>query len=357
MDKYDIWLSVVLGACCANGKEIIDCNIKPQILYENRADWSVYGCFTARQVKKAAKISLESLNEIYKLHSDNNIKSVNYTDEKFPSKFKNIPQAPIILFYKGNIEILSRPYIVALIGSRQCNGEGERAAQLISSDIAQSGGVVISGLAQGIDSIANKVCAANGSKTIAVLGVPVNEYYPKTNQKLQDLLAEEHLIISEYPCGQRYYSTSFVQRNRLIAAASDAICVIQAAHNSGSLITVNKAIEYEKPVFTVPGSIFSPFYEGSNELLAQGIANAVTNGKQIIEYLGGEITEKIEENENYDLDPMAKSVLDCIDGAMFTGNIIRKSKMGRGVVKAILTQLEIDGLICRTESGEYIRTK
>ncbi len=357
MDKYDIWLSFVLGACCPNGKGIVDSNIKPQVLYETRNDWSIYGCFTSKQVKRAAKIELESLNEICKLHNDNDIKSINYTDKSFPDKFKNISQAPIILFYKGNIEILNRPYAVAVIGSRQCNGEGERTAQLISADISQHGGVVISGLAQGIDSIANRVCVENGGKTVAILGVPLNEYYPKTNQKLQELLAKDHLVISEYPCGQRYYATSFVQRNRLIAAASDAVCVIQATHNSGSLITVNKAIEYEKAVFTVPGSIFSPFYEGSNELLTEGIANAVTNGKQIIEYLGGEISDGIKENESYDLDPMAKSILECIDGAMFTGNIIRKSKMGRGVVKAILTQLEIDGLIFRTESGEYIRTK
>ena len=149
--------------------------------------------------------------------------------------------------------------------------------------MAKAGAVVVSGLAQGVDSIAHKSAVSAGGRTVAFLGTPLDEYFPKTNKNFQDRLSAEHLVVSEYHCTYPYYSANFIYRNRLIAAAGDALCVVQAKEKSGSLATVNRAVEYDKPVFTVPGSIFSPAYAGSNKLLTEGIAHAVTNGVQIRE--------------------------------------------------------------------------
>lgn len=356
---YDLWLSEVLGPNCINSKEIIDLKISPEKLYENRNNWIRYGCFTNRQIKKAKDISLADISNIFKEHRKNDIKSFNYLDECYPDKFKNISHPPIILFYKGDITLLKSQCTISVIGSRHCNGEGERACELLCRDICDNGGVIVSGLAQGVDCIANKTCVENNGKTIAILGVPLDECYPKSNIYLQKVIEKDHLAISEYHSNYKYYSANFVYRNRIIAALCDALCVIQAGEKSGTLTTVKRAIEYDKPVFAVPGSIFSPNCKGTNELLTDGIAMAATNGIQILNYLGFKSSNNTKhiESEKYELDlsDIALEVLNNIDGAMFTADIIRKTGLSVGIVKAALTELEINALVSRQESGEYIK--
>ena len=356
MNEFDIWLSFVLGTDCSNGNRISEKNISPDVLYKNRANWGKFDCFTEKQIETASKITLDDVRDICEKHRKNKIKSINYTDEKFPDKFKNISHAPLILFYKGHIEMLSEPYIVAVIGSRNCDGEGVIICENIAEDIAHSGGVVVSGMAQGIDSKSCKKCVEVGGKAIGILGVPLDVYYPKTNKDFQEMMCEKHLVISEFYSGYPYLPKNFVVRNRLIAAVSDGVCIIQAHSESGSLTTAKDAVEYGKQIFTVPGSIFNKRYEGSNNLLVEGKATAVVDGKQIMAHLGAN-PEDTKEKEKIELEPNLQIIYDCIEGAMAAGKIIRITKMKPSVVKAGLTQLEMDGYITRTESGEYIQNK
>jgi len=359
---YDIWFSHIMGVNCINGQQVAACGLGPRFFYNCRSDLKQFNLFTERQLETAAKTSVEDVQEIYEIHLENDIKSVNYCDTEFPSRLKEIPNAPLVLFYKGDLSLLKVDCTVGIIGSRRCNAEGEKACSMISEDVAKAGAVVVSGLAQGVDSIAHKSCVSAGGRTVAFLGVPLNEYFPKTNKSFQDKLCAEHLVVSEYYCTYHYYSSNFIFRNRLIAAASDALCVVQAKERSGSLATVNRAKEYDKPVFALPGSIFSPAYTGSNKLLVDGTAFALTKGSQILEYLG--FTAKDEEAIQAEtlpdysgLDETAITVLQVMDGAMNSNMIIRASGLKAAVVKATLTSLEIDGWVHRTDSGEYIRTK
>ncbi len=357
---YDIWFSYIMGVNCTNGQQVAASGYGPRLFYNCRQDLAQFNIFTNRQMEMAAATSIDDVAGIHKLHLANNIKSVNYTDRDFPRRLKNIPSAPLVLYYKGDLSLLDAPYTVGIVGSRRCNAEGEKACSLIAAEVAAGGAVVVSGLAQGVDSIAHKGAVSAKGKTVAFLGTPLDEYFPKTNKNFQDKLAEEHLVVSEFHCTYSYFSANFIFRNRLIAAASDALCVVQAKEKSGSLATVNRAIEYDKLVFTVPGSIFSPTYGGSNRLLTDGLAHAVTNGKQILDYLGIVQQERAEEAAAPDysgLDDTAAAVLQVMDGAMNANLIIRASGLKANVVKATLTSLEIDGWVSRSDTGEYIRTK
>ncbi|MBQ3008997.1 MAG: DNA-protecting protein DprA [Oscillospiraceae bacterium] len=356
MNRYDIWLSVVLGACCSNGRAIHESGLRPKEIYDNRSNLKRYGVFSERQSEKAAETSLEDVEGIFRKHLENEIDSINFSDERFPHRLKTIAYAPVVLFYKGDISLLDAQYTVSIVGSRHINGEGEKACELISSGVAQSGAVVISGLAQGADSIAHKSCVEAGGRTVAFAGVPLDEYFPKFNEKFQKELEKNHLVVSEYHCGYEYHRSNFVNRNRLIAAAGDALCLIQAKKKSGSLLTVNYAVEADKPVFTVPGGIFSPAYEGSNRLLVTGRAMAVTDASQIMEYLGAQQTDiKTEKKNRPEISDLAKTVLTVMDGAMFPNRITKAAAYPAGLVKAALTELEITGYIHKTDTGEYIR--
>ena len=357
---YDIWLSHVVGVNSPNGGRICSSGYGPRLFYSMRNELGQFDLFTEKQIETAENTTVEQLQDIYNLHMENGIKSVNYTDRQFPHRLKAIGHAPVVLFYKGDLSLLDSRCTVGVVGSRRCTSEGEKACEKISRELAQAGAVVISGLAQGVDTVAHKAAVDAGGKTVAFIGVPLNEYFPKTNKKFQDKLCAEHLVVSEYYCTYPYYGANFIYRNRLIAAAGDALCVVQAKERSGSLATVNRAVEYEKPVFAVPGGIFTPAYSGSNKLLAEGTARVVTAGGQILAWLGFEQqTAPAQEAESLtdSLDEISQTVLDCMEGAMNANLIIRASGLKAALVKATLTSLEIDGWVQRTATGEYIRTK
>lgn len=355
MGEYDIWLSLVAGAACANGQRIVSCGVSPQWLYDHREKLSKYNIFTARQIKKALETDIKRVEEIYRTHCRLGIKSVNYADADYPQRFKGIDRAPPVIYYKGDISLLSAPHTVSVVGSRRFSAEGEMACRDIVGRISPYA-VIVSGLARGVDTTAHRTCVENGGKTVAVLGVSLDKYYPKTNKNFQQMLEKEHLVISEYVCGRRYYSADFVHRNRLIAAAGDRLCVIQAQEHSGSLTTAERALEYSKDVFAVPGSIYSPYYRGSNRLLARGKATALTGGRGLLEYMGISRQEPVKESEP-ELSRTEKQVLDTLDGAMLAAQIIRQSGLSAGRVKAALTGLELAGLVYKGADGRYVKRR
>ncbi len=360
-EKYNLWLSCIAGVNPSNGKAIMESGLCAEEIVENRANLDRYNIFTPSQKKRAAEITPEYIARLEKRHRVAGIKSVSCFDEDYPKKLKEIYNLPVVLFYKGNLSIAGDYAAVSVIGSRHCTGEGERAAEVIAADVAAAGGIVVSGLAQGIDTIAHKSSVAAGGKTIAVTGVPLDEYFPKTNMAFQKKLEIEHLVLSEYPSGYKYHGSNFVHRNRIIAALGDRLCVVQAKRRSGSMATVNDAEEYSRPIFTIPGSIFDSAYEGSNDLLVKNIAMAATDGKMIMEFISGTpYTHNGEEatdgKQNLPtVSEVARQVLECIKGAMFTPAIIQAAGLSVGLVKGALTELEIYGYVQKTTTGEYIR--
>lgn len=224
----------------------------------------------------------KNLEKYEKYMKTNKIDLINIYDKEYPEKLKEIYDKPITLYIKGNKEILDE-FSLAIIGCRENSEYGKKVGSKLSYDIAKKGIVTISGLARGIDSIAHKSTLMAKGKTIAVIGSGIDNIYPPENKKLVDEIVENGgAVVSEYVIGTKAEKMNFPARNRIISALSDGVIVIEAKKKSGTMITVDFALDNGKEVFAVPGNITSINSEGTNELIKQG-AKLITNAEEILE--------------------------------------------------------------------------
>ena len=197
----------------------------------------------------------------------------------FTEVLDTIADKPKMLYFYGKIPqnmsiggFTKRPKCVAIVGTRHNSRYGEEVAYKMAFELARRGVIIISGLAFGIDSIAHQAALDAGGRTVAVLGTPIDQIYPRAHEGLaREIVEKDGLIISEYAPGVVIHpKTSFLQRNRLIAGLADAVVVVEAAEKSGSINTAGHAINQGKEVFAVPGNITNPLSVGVNRLLRQG---------------------------------------------------------------------------------------
>lgn len=203
-------------------------------------------------------------------------------DPRYPRRLLQLHDPPAVLFARGRLELLERP-AVAVVGARRHTAYGAEAAKLLAGGLAGAGVVVVSGLARGIDGIAHEAALAGG--TIAVLGCGIDVAYPRENAALQERIAQEGLLLSEFAPGVPALPYHFPRRNRLIAALSAGVVVVEASAKSGSLITADHALELGREVFAVPGPINRETSVGTNALIRDG-ATLVTGVADILEALG-----------------------------------------------------------------------
>lgn len=246
---------------------------------EHDGDWNkIY-----KDITEKRPINKEDVEKV-KNSIPNDCNYITILDNNYPSSLKSIYKPPFLLFYKGNLSLLSSSKKkVAVIGSRLYTDYGKKAAIEITKDLVKKDIIIVSGLAKGIDSIAHKTCLENKGSTIAILGNGLDVCYPKENAQLyDDIVNSGGLIISEYPLGSTPDKDHFPSRNRLIAGISDGIALMEAKNSSGSMNTVSHGLENGKFIFCVP----APFdlSSGCNYLIKQG-AKLIENANDIIEDL------------------------------------------------------------------------
>lgn len=213
---------------------------------------------------------------------------ITYEDFHYPPNLKNIPDPPILLYYKGKLK--DDINTIAIVGTRKPTSDGKRLAYNLSYDLSSYGVVVISGLAKGIDTNGHKGCVDNHKRTIAILGSGIDVIYPKENKALVEQITQnDGLILSEYPLGTKPERYHFPQRNRIIAGISLGVVVVQSPEDSGSLITARLGNEYGRTIFAFPGKPGSRMYKGSNNLLKQG-AVLIENAEDVLEQLKYELS-------------------------------------------------------------------
>ena len=196
------------------------------------------------------------------------IRILPYDDPDYPLAFSRISDMPLVLYCTGDPRWLNEPAAVGMVGTRKPTEYGLRAAEDIGRGLARAGAVIVSGLADGLDSAGHRAAVGENCPTIAVMGVPIDRTYPAANRELRRAIERRGCVISEYPPeSEPVGAVGFLQRNRLIAALSGALVVVEAKEKSGTMSTVGHAEQYGKPVFAVPGSIFSPASAGTNALL------------------------------------------------------------------------------------------
>ena len=201
----------------------------------------------------------------------------------YPHNLVHIPDPPTLLYAKGDVTLLKNTTI-AVVGSRNATGQGLINAQQFAASLSQTGITISSGLALGIDAAAHLGGLEGIGKTVAVIGTGADIVYPARNRDLAHRIAQEGCIVSEYPLGTPAIAANFPRRNRLISGLAQGVLVIEAAAQSGSLITARMALEQGRDVFAIPGSIHSPLAKGCHLLIKQG-AKLVETAQDILQEL------------------------------------------------------------------------
>ena len=248
------------------------------IYFAVKYDGNPIKILTAMELHEHEKVPPEEMKRVC---DSLKCKAVTFVDYDYPKKLKEIFHPPLVLFYYGDITLISddqRKY--GVVGARDYTEHGEFVTNKIVSEMAK-GTVLVSGMARGIDTIAHTAQIRNGGRTIAVLGSGVDVCYPPENLELYNYLKKKHLVISEYPCGSEPLGAHFPLRNRIIAALSDTLIVPQVRSlQSGTMITVDHMVYLGRPMYFAP----NPFNEDSvnNKILIEG-ADMVESGQQILE--------------------------------------------------------------------------
>ena len=212
-----------------------------------------------------------------------NIHFLMYEDVLYPKRLKEIYLPPVVLFYKGRLELFNR-LSIGIVGARNHTEYSKEALEYLLPDILERKVSIISGLARGVDSLAHQLTLDLNGETIAVIGNGINICYPKENRSLYDAIGRKGLILSEYPLDSPPLKFHFPYRNRIIAGLSHGLCVIEAKLHSGSLITANVALSENRQVFALPGNITSDYSKGTNELITAG-AFPIRNANDILDSL------------------------------------------------------------------------
>lgn len=280
---------------------------------------------------------------------------LHYASSQYPPLLRETKSPPKKLYWRGE-----RPDIplVAVIGSRRPTPYGEQVTDMLVRDLATAGLGIVSGLAIGIDALAHRAALEAGGYTLAVLGNGIDSIRPATNQKLgEKLLRSGGAIISEHPPGTSAQTFSFPARNRIIAGLSLAVIVTEADAHSGSLITSNFALQYNRRVMAVPGSIFNPRSAGPNNLIRSG-AIPVTSAQDILDALDMTTTAKLKK-------PRAVGPASAEEAAIIkllnTGitnsdELIRRSNLGAAQFAQVISLMEITGKVKSLGAGIWIKS-
>jgi DNA processing protein len=274
-------------------------------------------------------------------------------DEDYPKSLLEIADPPAILYCKGQRTLLGRPSL-GIVGSRNATPQGMRDAEAFAQALSDAGLTIISGLALGIDTAAHNGGLAGAGSSIAIIGTGLDRIYPARNKALAHRLAESGLIVSEFPLGTPPLPGHFPRRNRLISGLSCGVLVVEAAPNSGSLITARVAAEQGREVFAIPGSIHSPLARGCHALIKQG-AKLVESAADILDELAWpqRLTAPappLQAQAETQSDP----ILDVLDGAPTTlDTLAQRTGLTLDALSAKLLALELDGRIASLPGGRY----
>lgn len=281
---YWVWAQDALGVSSSvKSDEIISYFGKAEALYfAGEYEWRISGIFTRGQINKLKSTGLDNAERIIAECEKYKIKIVTPDDRDYPSMLFKLPNLPLVLYVRGNLDCLKNKISIAIVGAREASDIGLRIARALSASLSRSGALIVSGAARGIDSAAHTGALNVGAKTVAVLGCGFGANYLPENEPLRREIAGHGALITEYPPHTPALGRNFPFRNRIISGLSYGTVVIEANERSGSLRTVNHAIEQGRDIFAVPGDITSSMNMGTNRLLRDG-AKPVFNAMDVLE--------------------------------------------------------------------------
>ena len=280
---------------------------------------------------------------------------VTLADAEYPRALLDQADPPLLLYAKGRLDLLNQPAI-SIVGSRNATRQGEANAEAFAEALSQAGMTVVSGLALGIDAAAHRGALKGSGSTIAVIGTGPDRIYPARNQDMARTIAEQGLIVSEFPVGMPPLAANFPRRNRVIAGLGLGCLVVEAAERSGSLITARLAAEAGREVFAIPGSIHSPLSRGCHALIRQG-AKLVESAQDILEEFSfsPRVTDRMakqSQSAGIDDTPLLSALGHDPCGL---DELIERTGLTADRVLAMLMALELDGRVAQLPGGLYQR--
>ena len=353
-----LWLADVMGPGSIHAGRVLDTFGDAQKAWEARYTENFLIAAGLAAARRAKTLDAEKYHELIMWCDDLGIRILPYDDPDYPLAFSRIPDMPLVLYCTGDPLWLNEPGAVGMVGSRRPTEYGLQAAADLGSGLAKNGAIIVSGLADGLDSAGHRAAVKENCPTIGVLGVPIDRTYPASNRELRKKIEKKGCVISEYPPESGPVGPNgFLQRNRLIAALSSALVVVEAQEKSGTMSTVNHAERYGKPVFVVPGSIYSPNSAGTNALLREGRAKAVCKPGDLSGVLGlrGAAAPAAVRSAPDPMSETERRVLACIGPkAKGVEELGAASGLPTGLLLGTLMKLELAGRVTCLPGKRYI---
>ncbi|MCM8781046.1 MAG: DNA-processing protein DprA [Candidatus Omnitrophica bacterium] len=368
MNHFEAFLSLnmVYGLGSIRLKKLLDYFDKPQDILNASQDKLIsiagIGPQIANQIRNFKK---EALDKELALIAKYNLQVITLDDNRYPQSLKQIPDPPIVLYVKGRLKD-SDCSSIAIVGSRRASFYGLEQARDFAYSLSKQGFTIISGLARGIDTQAHKGALAAGGRTIAIMGSGFKYMYPTENRNLAEEISENGAVISEFPIETKPLRQNFPRRNRVISGLSLGVLVVEAAQNSGALITVDFALEQGREVFALPGKVDSLNSFGTNNLIRQG-AKLVCCSEDILEEFGSDVRQslgtttaskelkytpesKIEDTQELTLYNLISSQ------AISWEEIVEALNMDTNKISAFLLDLQLKRLIKQLPGNRFIRS-
>lgn len=273
----------------------------------------------------------------------------------YPEMLRQIPDPPIVLYAIGRIELLQRPCL-GIVGSRNCTPQGARDARTFARELSKAGLCIASGLALGIDAAAHRGGLEEGASSIAVMGTGADICYPRSNRDLARQLAEQGCIVTEFALGTRPLRGNFPRRNRLISGLARGVLVVEAAEDSGSLLTAQLALHQNREVFAMPGPVHSTLTKGCHKLIRDG-ATLVECARDVLVEL--RLASAMRASPAASAPPPASDpVLHAIGfECVSPDQIAQRTGLAVAAIAARLSRLEIDGEIEAVAGGRFQRVE
>ena len=354
-ERYWIWLSSVEGIGVKRFHQLMT------VFGEPREVWDNLGAPEMRFLGKKALESLraarngEALDQLFERLERADTRAIPFIHPDYPARLAEIYDYPPTLYVRGDAD-LSAERMISVVGSRRCTRDGQRAAKEIAQQLAREDVTVISGMARGVDTCAHEGALAGGGVTIAVFGCGTDVIYPPENAELaQRIVAEGGTLISEYPPGTAPNAGHFPARNRIISGLSQGMLLIEAAKGSGAMITVQYALDQDRDVFAVPGSIYSPLSSMPNQLIVDG-AKPVLSAWEILEYYhwAQRPQSAAAPKHRVELDDTERMIVTPLTEQPLTFEELRgQLNLPVARLNAHLTMLELRGIVVRMPGGMY----
>lgn len=393
--RYWLWLQRALGEGAYIKNMIADFGSAEKLYSSNILEWRMSPALTAKQIDRLEQTDINSVDEIIYTCEKNGWTIIDYDDERYPNRLREIHNPPCVLYVDGILPDIDNLAVIGIVGTRKASTYAMKVTHIMSRGITECGALVVSGGALGVDTAAHKGALTAGGNTVAVLGCGLGASYLNENKPLRDIIKNNGALVTEYPPFTRASRTTFPMRNRIISGLSVGVLVVEAGVKSGSLITANYALEQGRDIFAVPASVLSVDFSGTNKLIDDGAMVAtkpaqivsvyaekfstidISKARSIDELMNDESDKSanIEKNENKlsfesieenrekrlknehkasTLNGDAKIVYQCLnDCFLHIDAIIEKTGLTSAKVMASITQLEVMGLIESTSGKRY----